>query len=114
VGEGGRVSYTVALISQPTGTVEVAIGVEALSDYAGALFLGSEKLERVTLTFGVDDWNAAQTVTLEAGQDNDAVDGMASLLHEVSGGDYGSVTAPPVAVAVADDDERGVIVSTSS
>jgi hypothetical protein len=51
----------VALISQPTGTVEVAIGVEALSDYAGALFLGSEKLERVTLTFGARSmaWRAS-------------------------------------------------------
>ena len=114
VGEGGRVSYTVVLRSQPTGTVEVAIGVVARTDYAGVPLLGPEKLERATLRFAAADWNAAQTVIIEAGQDDDAVDGKVTLGHEVSGGDYGSETAPPVAVAIADDDERGVLVSTSS
>ena len=44
------------------------------------------------LTFTVENWNTAQTVTVKAGQDNDAVNDTATLTHNASGGDYFNVT----------------------
>ena len=59
-----------------------------------------------TLTFTPGNWDTAQTVTVEADQDDDAEDDEATVEHEVSGGDYGSngVTAADVAVTVDDDE----------
>ena len=52
------------------------------------------------------NWNVAQTVTVSAAQDTDAVDDTATIEHAVEGGDYGanSVTADDVAITVDDDE----------
>ena len=59
------------------------------------------------LTFTVDNWNTAQTVTVKAGQDDDAANDTATLTHTASGGDYVSITAD-LPVTVTDDDTPGV------
>ena len=58
------------------------------------------------LTFTVDNWDVAQTVTVKAGQDDDAANDTATLTHTASGGDYASVTKN-LPVTVTDDDRRG-------
>ena len=59
------------------------------------------------LTFTVDNWDTAQTVTVKAGQDNDGAADTATLTHAASGGDYASVSNT-LPVTVTDDDTPGV------
>ena len=66
------------------------------------------------LTFTAANWDRAQTVTVSAAQDADAANDAATVSHAVTGSDYGSVTAPEVAVTVEDDDERGIEVSATA
>ena len=52
-----------------------------------------------------------QTVTVSAGEDDDAANDTATLLHTASGGDYASETAS-VSVTTTDDDSVGLTLST--
>ena len=99
-----RDTYTVALDSEPTGTVTIAVKSE---DNTVATVVPA------TLTFTTSDW-AAKTVTVTAVSDNAdnpndrrTVD----IAHTVSasGTDYAAVTAAPVTVTVTDDDEAPVL-----
>ena len=94
VPEGGRCDYTVALTSQPTGNVTVTPSVSG----------NSEVTVSSALTFTASDWNQAQTVTVSAQDDADAVNDTATVAHTVSGSDYGTVTADDIAVTVGDDE----------
>ena len=79
-------TYTVKLTTQPSDTVIVTI-----SGHDGAdLTLSGTTLTNNMLTFTVDNWATAQTVTVKAGQDNDATNDTATLTHTASGGDYAS------------------------
>ena len=78
-----KATYTVKLASEPTAEVTVAITGHAGSDLT---------LDKESLTFAVAKWNEAQTVTVTAAEDDDAVDDEVTLAHTASGGDYGSVT----------------------
>ena len=104
VTEGGTGSYMVELATAPTGTVtvnvvsdnaEVTVSPAPLTFHAG----GSSKL-----------WSTAQTVTVSAAQDSDAVDDTATLTHAASGGGYGTVTAASVTVEVGDDDPTPAVI----
>ena len=55
------------------------------------------------LTFTVDNWDTAQTVTVKAGEDDDAANDTATLTHTASGGDYANVTKN-LPVSIIDDD----------
>ena len=92
--EGGSGTYTVVLTSEPTGTVTVTPWVSG----------NSEVTVSGALTFTASDWTQAQTVTVSAQDDADAVNDTATVAHTVSGGDYGTVTASDVAVTVTDDE----------
>ena len=100
-----QATYTVALDSQPTGTVTIAVR-SADATVATAL--------PASLTFTADNWSTAQTVTVTAvpdiidnANDRRTVD----IAHTVSasGTDYALVTASPVTVTVADDDGAPVL-----
>ena len=96
VPEGGDKPYTVVLDSEPTAEVEVTVTVPASTDVT---------VDETALTFTAGDWATAQTVTVSAEQDDDAVDDEVTLTHAVSSsGDYGSEAAPSVAVTVDDDE----------
>ena len=96
VTEGGSDGYTVVLRSQPTGEVTVAVTVPAGAEFT---------VDKTGLTFAVGAWETAQTVTVRAGRDNDAVAAaVASIEHEVSGGDYAGEAAAAVAVTVLEAD----------
>ncbi len=93
VNEGSSGTYRVKLASQPSAGVTVAV--------TGAV--GEVTVNPTSLTFTSTTWNSAQTVTVTAGQDTDASDDAATLVHTATGGDYAGVTGS-VAVMVDDDD----------
>ena len=97
VPEGDSRTYTVALRSQPAGPVTVTPSVAGSADVT---------VRPAALTFTAQNWDQAQTVTVSAAQDADAANDAATVSHAVSGGGYGSVTVPDVAVTVEDDDRR--------
>ena len=103
VGEGDAAgsSYTVSLATQPSGSVSVAITGHAGTDLT---------LDKTTLTFTVDNWDVAQTVTVKAGQDDDGANDTATLTHTASGGDYASVSNT-LPVTVTDDDTADIVLS---
>ena len=70
-------------------------------------------LDATSLTFTTATWNTAQTVTVTAGEDDDAVNDAATLLHTASGGDYASETAS-VAVTTTDDETAGITLSATT
>ena len=100
-GDATGVRYTVKLATQPTGEVTVTVSGHAGTDLT---------LDKTTLTFTVDNWATAQTVTVEAGQDADGANDTATLTHTASGGDYASITAD-LAVTVTDDDAAAIVLS---
>ena len=96
VTEGGSDGYTVVLTSEPTDEVTVTVTVPAGAEFT---------VDKTGLTFAVGAWETAQTVTVRAGRDNDAVEeAAASIEHEVSGGDYAGEAADAVAVTVLEAD----------
>ena len=101
VPEGGSNSYTLVLSSRPTGDVAVGVTLPASTD----LTLSSNML-----TFTVNDWATAQTVTVKAGQDDDGVTDTATLTHTASGGDYVNVTKD-LPVTVTENDTAGLVIS---
>ena len=103
VPEGGSNSYTLVLSSRPTGDVAIGVTLPAGTD----LTLSSNML-----TFTVDDWDTAQTVTVTAEEDDDGVtDAVATLMHTISGGGYGSTTVPDVEVSITENDTAGLVIS---
>ena len=101
--EGGDASYTVKLSTAPSATVTVTV-TGTTTDLS---------LDTTSLTFTTSDWDTAQTVTVSAAQDDDAVDEEATLTHTASGGDYAGETAE-LTVTVDDDESVGLVLSESS
>ena len=108
VGEGSTGTYSVVLNTQPSGNVMVAIS----SNNTEVTVPPSSS----SLTFTTTNWSAEQTITVSAGEDADAADDMATLTHDPSGADYGSVSSVSLTVTVNDNDNdtRGVTVSRTS
>ena len=107
VTEGANNTYTVVLDTQPASDVVIAVSSDN-TDVA---------VSPATLTFTSSDWDTAQTVTVRAAQDADAVNDTASITHTVnasrSADEYDGVAIASVTVSVADDD-AGVTVSEST
>ena len=99
-GDAAGSSYTVKLATRPTASVSVSITGHAGTDLT---------LDKTTLTFTVDNWDTAQTVTVKAGQDDDGANDTATLTHTASGGDYASVSTLPV--TLTDDDTAAIVLS---
>ena len=93
--EGQSTNYTVALNSQPTGTVTLIAGFPAGAGISQDIS---------TLTFNANNWATPQTVTVTGTSDADAVDEQVTINYFILGADYGSVVAPHVDVSVTDDD----------
>ena len=101
VNEGDTRTYTVALNTQPTGSVTVGIS----SNNTGVTVSSS------SLTFTTGNWSTAQTITVTAAQDADAANDTAVLTHDPSGADYNSVSNVTLTVTVTDNDTAGITVS---
>ena len=98
------------LAAQPSAEVTVTVSGHDGTD----LSLSGPNLSAAnTLTFTPANWNAAQTVTVSAAQDDDAVaDPTVTLTHAVAGsGEYSGVVVDSVTVTIADDDTASVSVS---
>ena len=105
VEEGGSGNYTVVLDTRPTEEVTVTIGGAA----------GDVTATPASLTFTSANYSTAQTVTVTAAEDDDAVtDTAVTLTHSASGGGYGAVSIDAVTVSISEDDEAGVTLSPSS
>ena len=96
--EGTTTTYTVVLDTEPSGPVMVTIDP------------GSEvTTSTTTLNFTSLTWAAAQTVTLTAEEDDDALDeAQTTLTHTASGADYDSAAVANLVVTVTDDDRVGL------
>ena len=96
VPEGDNATYTVVLMSQPTGDVTVTPTAPEDSDVTLS----------EALTFTATDWDEPQTVTVAAAHDDDAANDTVTIGHAVAGADYGanSAAADDVAVTVSDDE----------
>ena len=104
VSEGASASYTVVLLSEPTGAVMVEPNAVGSPDV-----MVSE-----ALTFTASDWSTAQSVTVSAAEDNDAETDSATVTHTVSGGDYGSATAADVTVTVTENERASTEVTLTA
>ena len=110
VSEGGSARYTVALATQPSADVTVTPSVAPGGDTDLALASSS------ALTFTRSNWSTAQTVRVNAAEDDDTAAGTATVEHRVASADagYNGLDAPSVTATEADNDERGVTVTPTS
>ena len=114
-GDASGVSYTVVLNSQPAGDVTVAISGHASTDLSisGTTLSGDNEL-----TFTTENWGTAQTVTVKAAEDDDAVtDADVTLTHAISSTDdsvYNALAAQSVTVSITDNDADGVTISPTT
>ena len=105
-GDTDGVAYTVKLATQPSDTVTVTI-----SGHGGAdLTLSGTTLTNNQLTFTTTNWNTVQTITVQAGDDNDTANESETLTHTAVGGDYVNVSRD-LPVTITDDDFPDVKVS---
>ena len=109
IGEGGSDTYTVVLDTQPSADVTVTISGHSGTDVS---------LSDTELTFTDQDWDTAQTVTVTAGEDDDAVsEADVTLSHAVTGAsEYEAIDAddvPSVLVTITENDSAGVTISES-
>ena len=90
-------SYTVALDTLPTADVTVTVAGHAGTEVT---------LSTATLTFTSLNWEAAQTVTVTAGDDADTTDDTVTLTHSAASTDtaYHGITIAGVTVTVNDND----------
>ena len=76
--EGSSANYAVVLDAEPTADVTVAVQVPEDAEVA---------VDETALMFTAENWNQAQTVTVTAAHDDDAVaDEPVTIRHAVSGG----------------------------
>ena len=107
VPEGSSAKYTVVLDAQPSANVTISLSFAAGSD-------ADITVNTPPLTFTTGNWNTAQEVTVSAAQDDDALNGSATIEHAASGGGYGSVSVSSVVATEADNDTAGVTVTPTT
>ena len=90
--EGGTATYSLVLDTEPTDTVTVTVASEQDNPI---------RLTPETLTFTPSNWSTTQTISVESlddGADTSFRD--AFIAHQVSGGDYGSVSVGDIWVII--------------
>ena len=97
VREGQTATYTVALATVPTADVTVQVtGVS-----------GDLSLDRTRLVFGPGGWADAQTITVEAAEDDDtSTDAAVTLTHQASDGGYDGISGT-LRVTITENDGGG-------
>ena len=95
VPEGGSRTYTVRLLKAPTMNVAIAVSVEGDTDLT---------VDPASLTFTTANWDSAQTVTVSAAADTDAVNGTATVSHTATSDDtsYQGISIPDVTAFESD------------
>ena len=114
--EGSSATYTVKLNTEPSSDVVLAL-TSNNAEVTIADTDGETDGVQNTLTFTSTDWDTPQTVTVNAGEDDDAVNDAAAIAHAVVDGssadEYDPVANVDLAVTVTDDDTAGVTVSVT-
>ena len=100
---GSSATYTVRLATEPTTGVTVTV----VSAKTGAVIAAP-----ASMTFSTTTWSTSQTVVLTPVEDLDGEDESVTVTNTAGGGGYGESAA--VAATVADDDVKGVLLSTTS
>ncbi|MDY6900629.1 MAG: malectin, partial [Cyanobacteriota bacterium] len=99
-GEATGDSYSIVLNSQPTGDVTVHLNPDS-----------KISTSKNSVTFTPDNWNVAQSITVDA-VDNNLADGnlTVDITHTISSSDsdYDSLSLPNIAVFVADNDSVAI------
>ena len=104
VPEGGSGSYTVVLESEPTASVTVSVTTDPADT--------GVRVEPARLTFTGTSWSVAQTVTVRAAEDENAlVEPVVTLAHAAAGGDYEGEAVAGVAVTVRENDTPTLAIS---
>ena len=105
VPEGGSMTYTVGLASQPTADVTVAMSQSGSTDVTHSA--------ANALTFTTATWPSPQTVTVSAAHDADYDDDTATISHSVTSTDtdYQGISGGDVEVTVEDDEKSPLTVS---
>ena len=85
VGEGASATYTVKLNTEPSSDVVISLTVSGSSEVTVADTDGETDGVQNTLTFTSSDWSTPQTVTVNAGEDDDAVNDAATIAHARGG-----------------------------
>ncbi|MBF2753952.1 MAG: hypothetical protein ISN29_01650, partial [Gammaproteobacteria bacterium AqS3] len=106
VTEGSTATFTVKLNTQPSDSVTVTLAQPTDNTEVTLDTDTSTAENQNTLTFTTANWSTAQTVTVKAAQDPDAIEDKATIIVSATGGDYTSETAT-VTVTVDDDDTAG-------
>ena len=106
VNEGSEAIYEIKLTSVPTANVTVAVST---SGNVHAALTASP----ASFTFTPEDWFIPQTVTVSADEDDDAVNGAATVTHAASGGIYQGITSK-LAVTEVDNDTAGITASIAA
>ena len=106
--EGGSLTYTVVLDTEPTGPVTVSVNDTIATDEI--------RVDKTALEFTIDDWDSPQTVRVNADADDDAEDDTSTIVHGVTGADYeaNNVAADPLTVTVTDLNTRSVSIMPTS
>ena len=114
--EGSEGTYTVALDTEPTGTVTVAI-----TGASGDVTVSPSQLTFRVTTPGTPTnedhiWHRLRQVTVKAEDDDDGVqDAAVTLRHTVRGGDYDRLSGvDSVRVTIMENDTRSLTLSTDS
>ncbi|MBF2760078.1 MAG: hypothetical protein ISN28_07365, partial [Ectothiorhodospiraceae bacterium AqS1] len=108
VGEGSNGTFTVNLDTQPSASVTVNITQKTGTDNTDVT------VSQASLTFTTGNWRTAQTVTVDAAEDDDGIKDSTTLVIGAAGGGYDSVTAREVEVTVTENDSLGITVSKSA
>ena len=97
---------SLAVTEGATGeTFTVVLDVQPSADVTVALTSGSAvTLSPASLTFTTSTWNTAQTITVTAADDDDALEELATVTINPSGGGYDGVLSSTVTVTVDDDE----------
>ena len=104
--EGASDAYTVVLTTPPPADVMVTLSVPGAGGFTA---------DPAVLTFSSTTWDTAQTVTVSATEDADAVaPAPATIGHSAAGGGYDAVTVEGVLVTVTENDAAGVTVTPTS
>ena len=114
IGEGDTAELTAVLQAQPVGGA-VTVTITDNSPYVtivdtDATTPGTQR----TLTFTMSDWNTPQTFTVSVGEDDDGQDDTVTLTLNPSGADFDGSSSTVHMINLADDDTRGVTLSTAA
>ena len=84
VPEGGEATYQVKLASKPDAYVEICIGLSVRDRNDSSITFKGEPNGTVAIKvpFTPENWDTAQTVTLVAAEDDDAVNGVRDVIND--------------------------------